>query len=167
LLEPGTFLTVNVSPETILLPGLADLISREVAPRLILELTEHIPVEDYSPILQALAPLRDIGVRLAVDDTGAGYASFRHILSLDPDVIKLDISLVRDIERDPVRRALVAALVPFARETGFRVIAEGVESDHELAALCALGVRWAQGFHLATPSALIPSRLQVMEGVRT
>lgn len=165
-LEPGTFLTLNVSAETILLPGLADLITPDVAPRLILELTEHSPVEDYAPVLRSLAPLRDIGVRLAVDDTGAGYASLRHLLALDPDVIKLDISLVRDIETDPVRRALVAALVSFARETGFKVIAEGVENAQELAVLRTLGVRWAQGFHLAKPAALISSPQQVMDGAR-
>lgn len=164
LLGSGTFLTVNVSPQTILLPELADLITREVAPQLVLELTEHIPVEDYAPVLRALAPLRDIGVRLAVDDTGAGYASLRHILSLDPDLIKLDISLVRDIETDPVRRALVSALVAFARETGFKVIAEGVETAKELAVLGTLGVRWAQGFHLARPTALLCSPPHAPEG---
>lgn len=166
LLEHGAFLAVNVSPETILLPGLSALITHEVAPRLVLELTEHEPVEDYTPVLRALAPLRDLGVRLAVDDTGAGYASLRHILTLDPDVIKLDISLVRDIQTDPVRRALVAALVGFARETGFKVIAEGVENAQELAVLRTLGVRWAQGFHLAKPAALISSPPYALEGGR-
>lgn len=151
-LPPGAHLAVNVSPETLLRPGLERLIPVDEGHRIVLELTEHQPVEDYAPVLRALAPLRDRGVRLAVDDTGAGFASLRHILALQPDVIKLDLTLVRDIDVDPARRALAAALVSFALETGLRVVAEGVETAAELAALRGLGVRCAQGFYLGEPS---------------
>lgn len=153
-LPVGVYLAVNVSPETLLRPGLERLISVDQGHHLVLELTEHQPVEDYAPVLRALAPLRERGVRLAVDDTGAGFASLRHILALQPDVIKLDLTLVRDIDLDPVRRALAAALVSFALETGVRVVAEGVETAAELATLRGLGVPYAQGYYLGVPTAV-------------
>ena len=153
-LPPDAFLAVNISPETLLRPELLDLATSELGPRLVLELTEHVPVEDYAPVLRALTALRRHGVRLAVDDTGAGYASLRHILVLDPDLIKLDISLVRGIQHDPARRALAAALVSLAGDTRTDLIAEGVETAAELSTLVGLGVRWAQGYHLGRPAPL-------------
>lgn len=145
------FLALNVSPETLLRSDLCDVITLAAGPQIVLELTEHVPIEDYAPVLRALAPLRSRGVRIAVDDTGAGYASLRHMLALEPDVIKLDVSLVRNIESDPARRALAAALVGFARDTGLTVVAEGVETSAELDVLRVLGIDWAQGFHLGEP----------------
>lgn len=100
LLADGTFLGVNVFPGALMRPELRSLIPPKLGSRLVLELTEHTPVEDYAAVQRVLEPLRDIGVRLAVDDTGAGYASLRHILALEPDVTKLDLSLVRDIDHD-------------------------------------------------------------------
>jgi EAL domain-containing protein (putative c-di-GMP-specific phosphodiesterase class I) len=123
----------------------------------VIELTEHVPVEDYGPVVDAFARLRVRGVRLAVDDTGAGFAGFRHILALAPDIIKLDSSLVRGIELDPARRALTAALVAFAADTGVDLLAEGVETFDELDTLTALGVRWAQGYLLGRPKPLAHS----------
>ncbi|MCU1676248.1 MAG: response regulator receiver modulated diguanylate phosphodiesterase [Frankiales bacterium] len=153
-LPDGTFLAVNISAETLLGTDLRELVSAVGGERIVLELTEHQPVEDYEPLMRALEPLRECGARLAVDDTGAGYASLRHILALRPDIIKLDISLVRDIHHDPARRALAASLVSFANETGTQLVAEGIENAEELAALTALGVRWGQGYYLGRPAAL-------------
>lgn len=116
-----------------------------------LEITEHAHVEDYNCLLQAIEPLRARGVRLAVDDAGAGYSSLQHILQLQPDLIKLDIGLTRSIDLDPARRALASALVSFARETGSHIIAEGVETASELAALRSIGVDKAQGYFLGRP----------------
>ena len=98
--------------------------------------------------------LRREGLRLAVDDAGAGYASFRHILKLKPDVIKLDASLIRNVDSDTGCRALAAALIRFAEETGCKVVAEGVETQEELAMLRRLAVNKAQGYLLGRPSAL-------------
>jgi EAL domain-containing protein (putative c-di-GMP-specific phosphodiesterase class I) len=145
------FLAVNVSPHTAMSPELSQLLDGVAAERVVLELTEHVPVEDYDAMRQLLAGLRGRGVRLAIDDTGAGYAGFRHLLGLHPDVIKLDISLTRDIDQDAARRALAAALVSFARDVGSRLIAEGVENSGELATLTQLGVTWAQGYFLGRP----------------
>jgi len=98
--------------------------------------------------------LQKRGIRLAVDDAGAGYASFRHILQLKPDIIQLDMSLTRDIDTDTARRALASALILFARETGSKVVAEGVETVSELRTLRALGVNEVQGYLLGRPAPL-------------
>ena len=96
-------------------------------------------------------PLRDKGVQIAVDDAGAGYASFQHVLELAADTIKLDLSLIRDIHSDRARQALAAALIRFAEVVGARVIAEGVESETELETLRGLGVDKVQGYFVGEP----------------
>jgi EAL domain-containing protein (putative c-di-GMP-specific phosphodiesterase class I) len=150
----GVALALNVSPATARTAQLADLLSRYPQARLVLELTEHAQVDDYDRLLQALTRLRSRGVRLAVDDAGAGFSSLHHILLLAPDIIKLDITLVRDINRDPVKRALAWSLVTFAREIGSTIIAEGIETADELATLVELDIPWGQGYHLGRPEPL-------------
>jgi len=117
-----------------------------------LEVTEHASISDYAQIADTLEPLRKQGLRLAVDDAGAGYASFRHILRLKPDVIKLDGSLIRNIDSNTDCRALAAALVRFAEETGSKVVAECIETEAELAVLRVLKVNKAQGYLLGRPA---------------
>jgi EAL domain-containing protein (putative c-di-GMP-specific phosphodiesterase class I)/DNA-binding response OmpR family regulator len=117
---------------------------------LILELTEHARIEDYIALREALASY-DSGTLLAVDDAGAGYASLRHILELRPAFVKLDISIVRGIETDPVRQALVSGLVYFAGHTGSQMIAEGIETEAEANTLRVLGIRLGQGFLFGRP----------------
>jgi len=152
----GTYLSLNVSPATILKGSLDAVLEGFPFERLMLEVTEHTSVDDYSQIATALKPLRERGLQLAVDDAGAGYASFRHILKLQPDVIKLDISLIRKIDSDTGCRALAGALVRFAEETGSKIVAEGVETAAELRALCELKINKVQGYLLGRP-ALIDS----------
>jgi EAL domain-containing protein (putative c-di-GMP-specific phosphodiesterase class I) len=148
------YLTINASPATILSRELPATLDGMPPERLVLEVTEYALVDDYDRLLTALQPLRTRGVRLAVDDAGAGYSSLRHILHLQPDFIKLDMSLTRHIDLDPARRALASALIGFARETNSRIIAEGVETASELAALRSLGVEKAQGYFLNRPMSL-------------
>jgi EAL domain-containing protein (putative c-di-GMP-specific phosphodiesterase class I)/DNA-binding NarL/FixJ family response regulator len=148
------FVALNVSPSTALSPAFSAMLRHADHKRLVIELTEHVLVEDFDAVRDALSVQRSRGVRLAVDDTGAGYAGFRHLLGLNPDIIKLDISLTRGIDADPARRALAAALVRFSEDTGAELIAEGVETAAELATLVELGVGWAQGYHLARPAPL-------------
>jgi diguanylate cyclase (GGDEF)-like protein len=165
-LPAGVRLSLNVSPESLLSPELAELLAPVAGPRLALELTEHAPVADYEALEAALAGLRERGVQLKIDDAGAGFASLKHVLGLHPDVIKLDLSLTRDIDTDPVRRALAASLVAFAREVGAGIVAEGIETRGELEALRALGVTHGQGYYLARPSAgPVPSRV-ALDGAR-
>jgi EAL domain-containing protein (putative c-di-GMP-specific phosphodiesterase class I) len=117
-------------------------------------MTEHAAVEEYETLQEALAQLRERGIRVAVDDTGAGFASLRHILQLSPEFVKLDISLTRGIAKDPPRRALAAALTAFANELGASIIAEGVEREEELTALAELRVHHVQGYLLGRPGPL-------------
>ena len=98
----------------------------------------------------AMSAWRASGARLAVDDAGAGFASFRHVLELEPDVIKLDMSLTRDIDRDPRRRALARGLIGFAAELGIEIVAEGIETPAQLATLQEL-VGLGQGMLLGPP----------------
>jgi EAL domain-containing protein (putative c-di-GMP-specific phosphodiesterase class I) len=150
-LPSGVYLSLNLSPETAMSERLGGLLEIADPSRIVVELTEHAPVADYDGLRDSLSSLRERGVRLAIDDAGAGFASLRHIVRLDPDVIKLDITLTRRIERDPVRQALAVALVSFANQVGATVVAEGVETELQLEALRAAGIRFVQGFLLGAP----------------
>jgi EAL domain-containing protein (putative c-di-GMP-specific phosphodiesterase class I) len=147
-------LAINVSPTTALHPRFFQLVLG-VADRLIIEITEHAQVEDYDELSDALAPLRACGARLAIDDVGAGFASLRHILRLEPDIVKLDLTLTHEISRDPAREALAWSLVRFAEGIDATITAEGIESQEDLAVLRSLGIAYGQGFYLARPSSLL------------
>ena len=118
------------------------------------EITEHTSIDDYGLVSRALLALRARGLRLAVDDAGAGYASLRHLLEMRPDLIKLDASLTRGIDLEPGRRALAQALIAFARATGAALVAEGIETAAEEVELEKLGVVLGQGYHLGRPGPL-------------
>ena len=152
-LPAGVGLSVNASPALVLDPAFAEELGRcDDVGRLTVEITEHAAVARYEDIADALAPHRARGLRLAVDDTGAGYASFAHVLRLRPDVVKLDRSLLADIDHDAARRAFVTAVVLMALELAAEVTAEGVETPAELETLRSLGVDAVQGYLLARPS---------------
>jgi EAL domain-containing protein (putative c-di-GMP-specific phosphodiesterase class I) len=119
----------------------------------VLEVTEHVPVSDYSALRAAIARLGPT-MRMAVDDAGAGVANFAHIVELRPAFVKLDMRLVRGIDADRTRQALVLGLLHFASESQSQTIAEGVETNEELETLRALGVPFAQGYLLARPAAV-------------
>lgn len=121
-------ISVNISSETLLSGKVEEVINRIDPSRIVLELTEHSSVEDYAAISRELAPLRNKGIALAIDDTGAGYSSFRHVLEPKPDLIKLDRSLIHNIHTEAGNRALAAALIRFSEEMHIEVIAEGVET---------------------------------------
>jgi EAL domain-containing protein (putative c-di-GMP-specific phosphodiesterase class I) len=148
-LPPGGWLSINVSPTLVLAgEGLRDLV-RDSTRRLVCEVTEHAVIDDYTAFRLAMLDLD--GVRLAVDDAGAGFASFRHVLELQPAFVKLDRSLVADIDGDPVRQALMVGMSHFAKSVGCRLIAEGIETEAELATLLDLDVSLGQGFLLGRP----------------
>jgi EAL domain-containing protein (putative c-di-GMP-specific phosphodiesterase class I) len=152
---PATaYLSLNISPVTAVSPQFAELLDRHRPERVMLEVTEHAPIEDYDALKDALHDLRTQGVRLAIDDAGAGFASLRHILQLDADVIKLDMSLTHHIDRERAKRALAAGLISFASEIGAAIVAEGIETESELEALRGLGVAFGQGFFLARPGVM-------------
>jgi EAL domain-containing protein (putative c-di-GMP-specific phosphodiesterase class I) len=149
---PHLALTINLGPETLLTPRLGELLDGRPLSRIVLELTEHAPVVDYDALSAALRPYRDRGLRLAVDDAGAGYASLRHVLAVQPDLIKIDMALTRGSDNDLARRTLLSALAGFAHSTGCRLVAEGVETRGELRAVASCGIDLVQGYALAQPS---------------
>jgi PAS domain S-box-containing protein len=154
----GCYLSVNATPGLVL-SGLLQrrLLRGDVAlDRLVIEITEHAPVSCYADLQRALSELRGRGVRLAVDDTGAGYASLSHVLQLKPSIIKIDRSLITDITTDPARRSLVTALVLLGLDLGATVIGEGIETVDERETLADLGVGFGQGYLLARPSTSLP-----------
>lgn len=146
-------LHVNASPPAIASPGFMSAI-RENPSRLTIELTEHLRIDDYDAFDSTLRPLRDAGVKLAIDDFGAGYASLKHILRVRPNWIKLDMSLTERIEDDSVAFALAQSVVGFSSAVGVDVVAEGIESDEELDAVADLGLTHGQGFHFGIPGSL-------------
>jgi len=149
---PGTRLTVNVSSQLLADPRALELLAGQPDLQgLVLEITEEALVRDYAALQLALAPLVERGVRVAVDDMGAGYSGLRHAIDLHPAYLKLDRALVRGIDRDPKRAALVDALLRYAQHAGSHIVAEGVETEGELETLVRLGVPLAQGFLLARP----------------
>ena len=149
-LPPGAWLSVNVSP-ALVLEGQALRSLVDASPvQLVLEITEHDPVEDYTELSAALDALRP-RTRLSVDDAGSGFASLRHVVTLAPDFVKLDQSWVAGIDDDPARQALVAGLCHFAAKTGSVLIAEGVETGPERGMLAELEVDLGQGFLFGRP----------------
>jgi len=151
-LPEGTYLSINASPSVVLSDAFLHLVEEEGSGRIVIELTEHEQVEDYQALRRALDALRSRGIRVAVDDVGAGFASLRHVLMLDPDILKLDVALTRGVEVDRAQAALASLLVSFAARIGASVVAEGIETERQRDALRLLGVRLGQGFLLGAPS---------------
>lgn len=152
-LPADTWLSLNTSPDVILEGGeLAALLldrSRQIA----LEITEHVAIDDYKAVRRAVAKLGP-NVSLAVDDAGAGFASLRHVIELEPRYLKLDVGLIRGVDSDPTRQAMVAGLTHFATRAGCEVIAEGIEKSGELKMLRELDVGLGQGYLLGRPKPL-------------
>lgn len=146
----GTHLALNVSPSALSSTDVMEALPQDLS-GLVLEITEHEFVPEDDTLTAAVAALRNRGVLIALDDAGAGYAGLSQVMRMNPDIVKLDRDLTKDISTDPARRALVESFVRFARRVNAVVCAEGVESLDDLAALCDLDVEWAQGFALARP----------------
>jgi EAL domain-containing protein (putative c-di-GMP-specific phosphodiesterase class I) len=151
------YVAMNVSPATLTTPACAELLHALPLDRVLLELSEHDPVEDYPALTAALATFRAAGLRLAIDDVGAGFSSLRHIVVTTPDVIKFDRSIVSGLDADPVLSTLVRSLVGFARGIRARVVAEGVETAAEADVLRSLGVDYGQGWHFGRPAVPRPA----------
>ena len=151
------YLAVNASPDLLVSGRLEQLLGGTPVGRIVVEITEHAAVQDYQTLRAALAPLAG-HVRIAVDDVGAGYSGLRHILDLGPDILKLDMSLTRDVDHDPARRALIGAMVRFAESIRCTLVAEGIERQDELRALEELGVTAGQGWYFSR--ALPPVKAQ-------
>jgi PAS domain S-box-containing protein len=150
-LPAAAWLSINASPSVILdgktLPELLD----GWAWLTVLEVTEHEPISNYPEFRRAIEALGP-RVRLSIDDAGAGFAGLRHILELNPQFVKLDMELVRNVDRDPARQALIAGMAHFAAHAGTTLIAEGIETAEEREMLRSLGVSLGQGYLLGRPA---------------
>jgi EAL domain-containing protein (putative c-di-GMP-specific phosphodiesterase class I) len=122
------------------------------AGRVVLELTERASFEQVSDMSTRVARLRSYGFRIALDDMGAGFAGLTSFASLDPDVVKLDTVLIRDVDSMPLKRRLVSSMTRLCSELGIQVVAEGVETVNERDTLCELGCDLMQGYFFAQPS---------------
>jgi len=153
LLGPGQFLALNLSPDALVeLARRANLRDDLPLRQLVIEVTEHSVVESYAALHKELTPLRRRGLRIAVDDAGAGYASLRHVLELRPDFIKVDRSLIHGIADDHARRVAVSAFLSLALDLGSSVVAEGVERPADLRTVRELGLHAVQGYLLGRPT---------------
>jgi EAL domain-containing protein (putative c-di-GMP-specific phosphodiesterase class I) len=152
-LPAGSLLFVNVSLATVIRYG-ARTPPAGLAPWLVVELTEREEVgeEQEARLQAAVRALRAAGYRVAMDDCGAGYSGLRRLVGLRPDYAKIDMSLVRGIDADAAKAALVQAMARFAERAGIRLIAEGVETESERDTLYELGVTMAQGFLFGRPA---------------
>jgi EAL domain-containing protein (putative c-di-GMP-specific phosphodiesterase class I) len=152
----GVYLSVNVSPETLCAPRLAEVLRATPTRQVVLELTERSPILDYEEVNTRLADLRAMGTRLAVDDVGRGFSGLGHVVELSPDLLKFDRSLVSGVDSDTTKSALIGRLTAFSDEVGMDVVAEGIETRAELETLRALGVGTGQGFLLGRPGPIPP-----------
>jgi EAL domain-containing protein (putative c-di-GMP-specific phosphodiesterase class I) len=149
-------MTINASPDVIIDRAFIAALSQLPRDRVVVEITEHARVDDYPALRAALGELRDDGMRLAIDDAGAGFASLRHILNLQPEIIKLDASLTQGAAGDTLRRALAGSLVAAAAVIDCLVVAEGIENQQDADALAEIGVTAGQGYLLGMPTSALP-----------
>jgi len=158
-----TFLGVNLSPSALSSAEVQAVLPEDLT-GLVIEITEQERVVDETLLQEALAEVRARGGKVAVDDAGAGYAGLRQVMNIQPDIIKLDRSLVANCHQDAAKGALIESFVRFARRTGATVCAEGVENPDELRALADLDVTYGQGFVLARPARpWVPVRFEITE----
>ena len=122
------------------------------AKRVVIEVTERAAIIDLDHFRDKLAALRAFGARIAIDDLGSGYSALNLVAELNPDLIKLDMTLIRGVDESPVRQNLLRNMLAFANDLGAKVVAEGVETRSELETLCDLGCDLVQGYYLAVPS---------------
>lgn len=148
------YLCINVSPQAAASAEIEHLFKQCSPDRIVLEITEHSFVDDYAILSERMRALRRFGVRLAIDDAGAGFASLRHVLRLEPDLIKLDMSITHGIDTQIRHQSLASALLTFANGTSASIVAEGIETQGELDTLRRLGVTYGQGHYLGYPGAL-------------
>jgi EAL domain-containing protein (putative c-di-GMP-specific phosphodiesterase class I)/GGDEF domain-containing protein len=150
-LQPGELLFLNVDPHDFNDPAFNE---HEVKSpeRVVIEITERTAIKDYPKFRERLRAFREVGFRFAVDDAGSGYAGLGSIANLEPNYIKLDISLINGIDTNFIKQNLVETMVKFSNDHGAKVIAEGVERAEEFKAVKELGVHLVQGFFLHRPS---------------
>lgn len=135
--------------------------------RVVLEITERTGIEDYETFKEALDYYRNMGFLVAIDDAGAGYSSLQAIAELQPEFVKIDMSLVRNVDKNPTKKALLETFVDFSCKIGARIICEGIETEEELNTLAALGCHYGQGFLLGRPHAPLKRQITSIKEIIT
>lgn len=158
-LPPNCFLALNLTPSALLEADVqATLSTVGSLDRLVLEVTEHSPIDDPGALSALVSQVRDAGALIAVDDAGAGYGSLQRVMTLAPHFVKLDRELISGIDHDLAKQALVEAVGGFAGRIDAWLVAEGIENEDEQATLQRLGVPLGQGFHLGRPVPFMAAR---------
>ena len=157
----GIYAAINASPATILSGKLRETLEEDGAPNLVIEITEHQQVDDFAALAREVAALKPFA-RIAIDDVGTGYAGLRHLIELQPDILKMDMLLTRDVDSDPARRAIAAAMVQFSHDIGAKLVAEGIETPAERDTMQKLGVDYGQGYLFARPLPVVAAQQHLL-----
>jgi EAL domain-containing protein (putative c-di-GMP-specific phosphodiesterase class I) len=150
-LPPGPFLALNISPRTAVEAGLRAVLGSVPLSEVVLDINEDTMVDEFEEFGHAIDDLRSEGLRVALDDTGAGFVSLRHVVGLRPDFIKIGLEICRDIDKQVPNQAVASALCAFAQRMGAQTVAEGIETESELDVLVGLGVDLGQGYIFGRP----------------
>ncbi|HEY0462619.1 MAG TPA: EAL domain-containing protein, partial [Polyangiaceae bacterium] len=163
---PAWLFFVNLHPGDLLDPTLylADSPFSAIAKRVVLEVTERVSLDRVSEVMTRIAALRALGFQIALDDLGAGYAGLTSFTLLEPEFVKLDMSLVRDVHQSTTKQKVIRSMVRLCRETGKSIIAEGVETLEERTALVDLGCEFLQGYLFAKPGRPFPNVSRIDDG---
>ena len=158
-LPDGVSLLVNLHPHSF---GDSDLFSGidpllPYSDRVVLEITERAPLDEIVDVREKVQELRRLGFRIAIDDLGAGYAGLSSFAILQPEIVKFDMSLVRDIQHSRTKAKLIESMVQLSKELGFETISEGVETEPEYRQLQEIGCELFQGYYLARPAKAFPA----------
>jgi EAL domain-containing protein (putative c-di-GMP-specific phosphodiesterase class I) len=159
----GALLLVNLHPADLLDPALYEPSARltRIATRVVLEITERSTIDDVKDIQSRVATLRRLGFRIAIDDLGAGYAGLSSFAALEPEIVKLDMSLIHNVHQSEIRQRLIGSLASVCREMNMRVVAEGVELREEYAIVRQAGCDLVQGYLFARPGRPFPEPSRV------
>ncbi len=157
----GIYAAINASPATILSGKLREVLEEAQAPDLVIEITEHQQVSDFNALAREIAALKPFA-KIAIDDVGTGYAGLRHLIELQPDILKMDMLLTRNCNIDPARRAIAAAMVQFSHDIGAKLVAEGIENDLERDVMQDLGVDYGQGYLFARPLPVVAAQQHLL-----
>ena len=128
---------------------------------LVIEITEHQHVDDFPALAREIAALKPFA-KIAIDDVGTGYAGLRHLIELQPDILKMDMVLTRNCHKDPARRAISTAMVQFSRDIGAKLVAEGIETEEERDVMQQLGVDYGQGYLFARPLPVVAAQQHLL-----
>ncbi|GAV32236.1 uncharacterized protein Mb1389c [Coriobacteriaceae bacterium EMTCatB1] len=172
-LPQGRLMFINVEPEAVADPELREVVFASLLAEaglkpehIVLEITERTAISDFCAFRSTIEYLRMLGFSIAIDDAGAGYGSLQCLAEVRPEWVKIDMSLVRGVDSDDVRRQLIESMHSFAEKVGVNLVAEGIETEEELAVLRDIGVEYGQGFLFGRPADPFPADDEIASSLR-